>query len=154
MLHILAALAFLFVPSIAVVLCLLLSSSSILIQQSAIDIIMRNLWLSVLVLVTTGISSVAADAACGHIPPPHHGGPGRHHRLCPVKAEGNGQDDSKNILEAIHKCNNGGRVWFKKGEQYTIGTALDLSFMNNVDLGKLMTSKCQSMGTRELILAL
>lgn len=57
-------------------------------------------------------------------------------RTCTVKANGNGKDDSKNILSAIKSCNNGGHVVFPKGKNYTIGTALDLTFLKHIDLGK------------------
>lgn len=52
-----------------------------------------------------------------------------------VKANGNGKDDSKNILSAIKSCNNGGHVVFPKDKNYTIGTALDLTFLKHIDLG-------------------
>ncbi|RLL95287.1 hypothetical protein CFD26_101708 [Aspergillus turcosus] len=102
---------------------------------------MRTLWLSILTLVMTSTSSVVdvgsrrPDIVCH----PHQcpGGlpvfPERR-RLCYVKNNGNGQDDSQHILSAIHECNYGGRVVFRKGVQYTIGTALDLTFMNNIDI--------------------
>lgn len=57
-------------------------------------------------------------------------------KVCYVDSHGDGTDDSKYILEAIKKCNNGGRVVFDKN--YTIGTALDLQFLKHIDLGKLM----------------
>jgi galacturan 1,4-alpha-galacturonidase len=56
-------------------------------------------------------------------------------KTCSVKALGNGQDDSDNILKAIKKCNNGGHVIFPKDQKFTIGTALDLTFLNSIDLG-------------------
>ncbi|KAF1930471.1 glycoside hydrolase family 28 protein [Didymella exigua CBS 183.55] len=70
---------------------------------------------------------------------PHHPGkpfpvsPART-KTCTVKAGGNGKDDSKNILKAIKKCNNGGHVVFPKDKNYTIGTALDLTFLKHIDL--------------------
>lgn len=72
---------------------------------------------------------------------PHHPGkafpisPARK-RICTVKANGNGKDDSKNILKAIKSCNNGGHVVFPKDKNYTIGTALDLTFLKHIDLGR------------------
>jgi galacturan 1,4-alpha-galacturonidase len=57
-------------------------------------------------------------------------------RTCVVKANGNGNDDSANILAALHECNNGGHVIFSKNEKYIIGTALDMTFLNHIDLGK------------------
>jgi galacturan 1,4-alpha-galacturonidase len=70
--------------------------------------------------------------------------PGGHHsfplpgRVCYVESAGEGKDDAMNILSAVHKCNNGGRVVFRKGVEYIIGTALDLTFMNNIDLGTFL----------------
>lgn len=72
---------------------------------------------------------------------PHH--PGKafppstpRQKTCIVKANGNGKDDSKNILSAIKSCNNGGHVVFPKDKSYTIGTALDLTFLKHIDLGE------------------
>lgn len=57
-------------------------------------------------------------------------------KVCTVRARGSGKDDSKNILKTIQKCNNGGHVVFPKEENYTIGTALDLTFLKHIDLGE------------------
>jgi galacturan 1,4-alpha-galacturonidase len=56
-------------------------------------------------------------------------------KTCIVQACGNGKDDSANILKAIKDCNNGGHVVFPKDQKFTIGTALDLTFLNKIDLG-------------------
>lgn len=56
-------------------------------------------------------------------------------RTCVVKANADGSDDSANILAALHECNNGGHVIFTKNEKYIIGTALDMTFLNHVDIG-------------------
>lgn len=56
-------------------------------------------------------------------------------RTCVVKANRDGSDDSQNILNALHECNNGGHVIFSKNEKYIIGTALDMTFLNRIDLG-------------------
>lgn len=66
-----------------------------------------------------------------HKPVPSH--PART-KTCYVKSHGNGTDDSAYILKAIKSCNNGGHVVFKQGVQYTIGTALDLTFLNHIDI--------------------
>ena len=58
-------------------------------------------------------------------------------RTCHVSSHGNGKDDSKNILKALHKCNNGGKVVFDEDKTYTVGTALDMTFLKHVDLGTL-----------------
>ncbi|KAI4617003.1 Exopolygalacturonase [Alternaria ethzedia] len=55
-------------------------------------------------------------------------------KTCSVKALGGGKDDSANILKAIKQCNNGGHVVFPKDQKFTIGTALDLTFLNSIDL--------------------
>ena len=57
-------------------------------------------------------------------------------KICEVKARGSGKDDSKNILKAVKKCNNGGHVVFAKDTLYTVGTALDLTFLKHIDLGE------------------
>ncbi|KAF2469138.1 pectin lyase-like protein [Lindgomyces ingoldianus] len=56
-------------------------------------------------------------------------------KTCVVKSHRDGTDDSQNILNAIKDCNNGGHVVFSHGEKYIIGTALDLTFLKNIDLG-------------------
>lgn len=69
--------------------------------------------------------------------PPFNPLPNTSHRtkVCPVDSYGDGRDDSEHILAALKKCNNGGRAVFDK--QYTIGTALNLQFLNHIDLGKM-----------------
>lgn len=57
-------------------------------------------------------------------------------KTCVVKKNTNGTDDSQNILNAIKNCNNGGHVVFPKDQKFTIGTALDLTFLKHIDLGK------------------
>ena len=71
-----------------------------------------------------------------HIPPPC---PPPRHKVCYVKSHNDGiTDDSSYVLEALHACNNGGHVVFKQGIEYLIATALDLTFLNSIDLGKLV----------------
>jgi galacturan 1,4-alpha-galacturonidase len=55
-------------------------------------------------------------------------------RECIVK--GGGSDDSAAILEAIKSCNGGGRVVFSRETKYTVGKALDLTKLKQIDLGK------------------
>ncbi|KAF2675863.1 glycoside hydrolase family 28 protein [Lentithecium fluviatile CBS 122367] len=55
-------------------------------------------------------------------------------KTCTVKSHGKGKDDSDYILKAIKECNNGGHVIFSKETNYTIGTALDLTFLQHIDL--------------------
>ncbi|KAJ9622022.1 Exopolygalacturonase X-1 [Taxawa tesnikishii (nom. ined.)] len=54
---------------------------------------------------------------------------------CYVKSHNDGKtDDSPYILDAIDKCNNGGHVIFSQGTTYIIGTALNLTYLNHIDL--------------------
>ncbi|KAF2644461.1 putative extracellular exo-polygalacturonase [Massarina eburnea CBS 473.64] len=65
---------------------------------------------------------------------PVHNSPVRT-KNCTVKSYGvDGKDDSEYILSAIKQCNNGGHVIFSKDKKYTVGTALDLTFLNSIDL--------------------
>ncbi|KAJ5092483.1 hypothetical protein NUU61_007353 [Penicillium alfredii] len=80
-------------------------------------------------------NSHSRDAACK----PHH--PFRplpatqpRARTCHVASHGHGRDDSASILSALKKCNHGGKVVFDAGKTYTIGKALDLTFLKHVDL--------------------
>lgn len=56
-------------------------------------------------------------------------------RTCHVVNHGHGRDDSANVLTALKKCNNGGKVVFDADKTYTIGKALDMTFLKHVDLG-------------------
>jgi galacturan 1,4-alpha-galacturonidase len=63
-------------------------------------------------------------------------------KSCEVKA--GARDDSAAIMAAVKECNGGGRVIFSRGKSYTIGTALDLRNLRNVDLviqGKIEFSR-------------
>ncbi|CBF78078.1 hypothetical protein AN8761.2 [Aspergillus nidulans FGSC A4] len=55
-------------------------------------------------------------------------------KVCHVRSHGDGRDDSAFILSALKSCNNGGKVVFAEEKEYTIGTALDLTFLKHVDL--------------------
>lgn len=44
-------------------------------------------------------------------------------------------DDAPYILTALHECDNGGHAVFKEGVTYYIATAMDLTFLNHIDLG-------------------
>ena len=62
-------------------------------------------------------------------------------KVCWIKGHNDGvSDDSCLIMAALHKCNNGGRVVFKADTTYIIGTALDLTFLNHIDIGTLYSS--------------
>jgi galacturan 1,4-alpha-galacturonidase len=68
-------------------------------------------------------------------PPPS---PPPRNRVCYVQSHNDGvTDDSTYILEALHSCNNGGHVVFREGVKYLIGTALDLTWLEHIDIGKL-----------------
>ena len=60
-------------------------------------------------------------------------------KTCYVSSHGQGKDDSDYILKAIKDCNDGGHVVFSQGTTYTIGTALDLTFLKHIDLGTFPT---------------
>ena len=67
-------------------------------------------------------------------PPPS---PPSRNKVCYVPSHNDSvTDDSHYILDTLHDCNNGGHVVFKEGLKYTIGTALDLTFLNHIDIGK------------------
>ncbi|CAG8956663.1 hypothetical protein HYFRA_00012207 [Hymenoscyphus fraxineus] len=56
-------------------------------------------------------------------------------RTCNVESHGDSSmDDSEYVFSALQSCNDGGHVVFKKGINYTIGTALDLTFLNHIDI--------------------
>ncbi|OQE25782.1 hypothetical protein PENFLA_c008G02271 [Penicillium flavigenum] len=55
-------------------------------------------------------------------------------RTCHVANHGDGRDDSANVLTALKQCNNGGKVVFDADKKYTIGKALDMTFLKHVDL--------------------
>ncbi|KAM3067558.1 hypothetical protein ACMFMG_000126 [Clarireedia jacksonii] len=55
-------------------------------------------------------------------------------KTCYVQSHGNGTDDSTYIMNALHSCNNGGHVVFSEGVTYSVGTALDLTFLKHIDL--------------------
>lgn len=64
--------------------------------------------------------------------PPYHSQ--RTNLTCYVQSHGNGTDDSSYILSAVNTCNNGGHVVFTQGTKYTIGTALNLTFLEHIDI--------------------
>lgn len=57
-------------------------------------------------------------------------------KFCTVKSHGNGSDDSAFVLSAFHQCNNGGHVLFAANTTYTVGTAMDWTFLRHIDIGK------------------
>jgi galacturan 1,4-alpha-galacturonidase len=58
-------------------------------------------------------------------------------RICTVQSHGDGvSDDSAYILDAFHRCNDGGHVVFtEEAQPYVIGTAMDWTFLSSIDIG-------------------
>ncbi len=64
---------------------------------------------------------------------PHNVSPPRDpNKYCFVKPSCKSDDDAANILAAFHKCNHGGTVVLDAS--YTIGSPLDLTFLDSVDV--------------------
>ncbi|PSR97246.1 PGX, glycoside hydrolase family 28 protein [Coniella lustricola] len=94
----------------------------------------------------TLLLAAAAEAAASHYSPRPHIAPAPKHprkpvpspaprtKYCTVKTHGNGTDDSAYILSAFHQCNNGGHVLFSANTTYTIGTAMDWTFLRHIDI--------------------
>jgi galacturan 1,4-alpha-galacturonidase len=58
-------------------------------------------------------------------------------KKCVVKSHNDFKtDDSAYVLQAVKKCNDGGHVLFPEGTTYVIGTALDLTGLKHIDIGK------------------
>ncbi|PSS08684.1 glycoside hydrolase family 28 protein [Amorphotheca resinae ATCC 22711] len=61
--------------------------------------------------------------------------PSPRNKICYVRSHNDGiTDDSPYILEALHSCNKGGHVVFREGIRYFISTALDLTFLDHIDI--------------------
>ena len=93
------------------------------------------------IILSLGLSvesttSVSEDNAC-EPQSPSHPFPPSHHRskTCHVESNCDGSDDSKFIMHALKKCNYGGKVVFDEDKEYTIGSALDMTFLRHVDIG-------------------
>lgn len=57
-------------------------------------------------------------------------------QVCTVQSHNDGvTDDSTFILDALNECNFGGHVIFASGIDYIIGTALNLTFLDSIDIG-------------------
>ncbi|EPS28520.1 putative rhamnogalacturonase [Penicillium oxalicum 114-2] len=85
-------------------------------------------------------NSRSRNDAC-HPHHPFHPLPGSkdRHKTCHVPTNGDGTDDSAHILSTLKKCNNGGKVVFDAGKTYTVGKAMDMTFLKSVDLEILGT---------------
>lgn len=92
-------------------------------------------FLSSLLLAVDGKEHSRSDACRPHRPFKPLPTSAPRTRTCHVASHGHGQDDSANVLAALKKCNNGGKVVFDADKTYTIGTALDMTFLKHVDLG-------------------
>lgn len=57
-------------------------------------------------------------------------------KTCVVAAAGDGSDDGPAILEAFESCSPGGSVVLSANATYSVGTALDLTFLKHVDWGE------------------
>lgn len=81
-------------------------------------------------------TSSRPDVSC-HPKSPHHPPPPPlpRHKVCYVESHNDGTDDSPYIVAAIDACNNGGHVVFMEGVEYIIGTALNLTYLNSIDIG-------------------
>src|SRR5690349_10633343 len=64
-----------------------------------------------------------------------HSPPRNPKRICTVPA--GTADAGPSILAAAQKCNHGGTVYFPADKSYTIATALDLTFLANIDFAIL-----------------
>lgn len=100
------------------------------------------------------LATIAYVAAAGHISPrpslsfspntPYHAvvEPPPRNKTCFIESHGDGKtDDSPCILNAFRECNNGGRAVFRQDQTYFIGTAMDWTFLNHIDIGKPNTQQ-------------
>jgi galacturan 1,4-alpha-galacturonidase len=67
------------------------------------------------------------------LPPPVHG---KRTKICHVRYHHQEWEAASDfVMDAMQKCNNGGHVIFSPNITYTIGQALDLTFLKNIDIG-------------------
>lgn len=69
-------------------------------------------------------------------------------KQCIVQTNGDGSDDSEHILSAFEDCNNGGHVVFSENATYTIGTAMDWTFLKSIDIGESSHPALPRLSTR------
>lgn len=68
---------------------------------------------------------------------------GQRNQTCVVESHGDFvTDDSAAIVDAVKKCNPGGKVVFPEGKTYVVGKAMDLTGLRGMDIG--MFFFCQS----------
>lgn len=67
---------------------------------------------------------------------------GQRNQTCVVESHGDFvTDDSAAIVDAVKKCNPGGKVVFPEGKTYVVGKAMDLTGLRGMDIGMFF---CQS----------
>lgn len=67
---------------------------------------------------------------------------GQRNQTCVVESHGDFvTDDSPAIVDAVKKCNPGGKVVFPEGKTYVVGKAMDLTGLRGMDIGMFF---CQS----------
>lgn len=81
----------------------------------------------------TDDGSPRPTVTCSPIQPPVHG---KRIKFCHVRYHHKEWEDASDfVMDATQRCNNGGHVIFSPGITYTIGQALDLTFLKNIDIG-------------------
>lgn len=61
---------------------------------------------------------------------------GQRNQTCVVESHGDFvTDDSAAIVDAVKKCNPGGKVVFPEGKTYVVGKAMDLTGLRGMDIG-------------------
>lgn len=61
---------------------------------------------------------------------------GQRNQTCVVESHGDFvTDDSPAIVDAVKKCNPGGKVVFPEGKTYVVGKAMDLTGLRGMDIG-------------------
>lgn len=66
---------------------------------------------------------------------------GQRNQTCVVESHGDFvTDDSAAIVDAVKKCNPGGKVVFPEGKTYVVGKAMDLTGLRGMDIGMFFLS--------------
>lgn len=65
---------------------------------------------------------------------------GQRNQTCVVESHGDFvTDDSPAIVDAVKKCNPGGKVVFPEGKTYVVGKAMDLTGLRGMDIGMFLS---------------
>lgn len=65
---------------------------------------------------------------------------GQRNQTCVVESHGDFvTDDSAAIVDAVKKCNPGGKVVFPEGKTYVVGKAMDLTGLRGMDIGMFLS---------------